>query len=316
MMAGGRIVVLGGSGFVGRALCARLAVAGHDLVVPTRSRERSRHLILLPTVDVVEADIHDPARLNALVRGTDAVVNLVGILNPSGRDTFAGVHRELARSVVAACIAGGVPRLLHMSALNADPAGPSEYLKSKGEAEAIVAASPLAWTVFRPSVIFGHDDHFTTLFARLAHALPILALPAAGAKFQPVWVGDVVAAFERALALPDTAGQRYELCGPRVYTLRELVRFVAETSGAVRPIVPLGGALATLQALVLEHLPGRLMSRDDLKSMSRDNVCGCPFPAAFGIEPSSLEALAPGWLAPESQRDRYDAMRVRASVGR
>jgi len=311
-----RIVVLGGSGFVGRALCARLAAAGHDLVVPTRSRERARHLILLPTVDVVETDIHDPARLGALVRGADAVVNLVGILNPSGRDSFERAHQGLARGVVAACRAGGVPRLLHMSALNADPAGPSAYLKSKGEAEAIVAASPLAWTVFRPSVIFGEHDHFLNLFARLAHALPVLALPAVDAKFQPVWVGDVVTAFERALGLPDTAGKRYELCGPTVYTLRELVRFAAETSGAVRPIVPLSGALATLQAFVLEHLPGRLMSRDDLKSMTLDNVCGCPFPAILGIAPSSLEALAPAWLAPESKRDRYDAMRVRASVSR
>ncbi|HEY8243236.1 MAG TPA: complex I NDUFA9 subunit family protein [Casimicrobiaceae bacterium] len=315
-MAGQRIVVLGGSGFVGSALCARLAAAGHDLVVPTRSRERARHLILLPTVDVVETDVHDPVRLGALVRGADAVVNLVGILNPSSRDTFERVHQELARSVVAACRAGGVPRLLHMSALNADPAGPSAYLKSKGEAEAIVTASPLAWTVFRPSVIFGRNDHFLTLFARLAHVLPVLALPAADAKFQPVWVGDVVTAFERSLALLDTARQRYELCGPKVYTLRELVRYAAETSGAVRPIVPLRGALATLQAFVLEHLPGRLMSRDDLKSMTRDNVCGCPIPAILGIEPSSLEALAPAWLAPEAQRDRYDAMRVRASVGR
>ena len=315
-MARQRIVVLGGSGFVGRALCARLAAAGHDLVVPTRSRERARHLILLPTVDVVETDIHDPVRLDALVRGADAVVNLVGILNPSGRDTFERAHQDLARGVVAACRAGGVPRLLHMSALNADPAGPSAYLKSKGEAEAIVVASPLAWTVFRPSVIFGEHDQFLNLFARLAHVLPVLALPAADAKFQPVWVGDVVAAFERSLGLLDTAGQRYELCGPTVYTLRELVRFAAETSGAVRPIVPLRGALATLQAFVLEHLPGRLMSRDDLKSMSRDNVCGCPFPAVLGIEPSSLEALAPAWLAPESRRDRYDAMRVRASVSR
>jgi NADH dehydrogenase len=174
----------------------------------------------------------------------------------------------------------------------------------------------LAWTVFRPSVIFGEHDQFLNLFARLAHVLPVLALPAADAKFQPVWVGDVVAAFERSLGLLDTAGQRYELCGPTVYTLRELVRFAAETSGAVRPIVPLRGALATLQAFVLEHLPGRLMSRDDLKSMTLDNVCGCPFPAVLGIVPSSLEALAPAWLAPESRRDRYDAMRVRASVSR
>ncbi|CAG0964687.1 NADH dehydrogenase,E; NADH dehydrogenase [Burkholderiales bacterium] len=313
-MAPRRIVVLGGSGFVGSALVARLAANGDELVVPARRRDRARHLILLPTVDVVEADIHDPAALAGLVRGAAAVVNLVGILNESGRDTFAHVHAGLARNVVAACRSAGVRRLLHMSALNADPSGPSRYLASKGEAESSVTASGLAWTVFRPSVIFGPGDSFLTLFARLAHMMPVIALAAPDARFQPVYVGDVVAAFERALATPATEGQRYDLCGPKVYTLRELVRWASETSGAVRPIVPLRGGLATLQAFVLEHLPGKLMSRDNLASMSRDNVCGCPFPPVFGIEPAALEAVAPSWLAPEALRDKYDA--ARSTTGR
>jgi NADH dehydrogenase len=309
-----RIVVLGGSGFVGRALCARLAALGHDLVVPTRSRERARPLILLPTVEVVERDVHDPAALAATVRGADAVVNLVGILNEVGRDTFDRVHVELTRNVVAACEAARVPRLLHMSALNADPAGPSMYLRSKGEAEAIVAASALAWTIFRPSVVFGAGDRFLTLFASLARALPVIALAGADAKFQPVWVGDVVTAFERTLRRTSAVRKRYELCGPKVYTLRELVAYVAETAGAVRPIIPVAGALASLQAFVLENLPGKLMSRDNLASMTRDSVCGCPFPPELGIEPAALEGLAPAFLAPEAMRDRYDA--IRASVNR
>ncbi len=309
-MAGPRIVVLGGSGFVGRALVARLAADGASVSVPTRSRERSRSLILLPTVEVVEADIHDPATLAGVVRGADAVVNLVGILNEAGRDTFARVHVDLARNVVDACGKAGVTRLAHMSALNADPAGPSSYLASKGEAEAIVAASGLAWTIFRPSVIFGEGDSFLSLFARLAHALPVIALAAPDARFQPVWVGDVVAAFARSLELRATIRQRYDLCGPKVYTLRELVRWTSETAGAVRPIVPLRGGLATLQAFALEHLPGKLMSRDNLASMSKDSVCGCAFPDVFGVEPASLEAIGPTWLAPEASRGRYDAMRA------
>ncbi|MBK7330962.1 MAG: complex I NDUFA9 subunit family protein [Betaproteobacteria bacterium] len=313
-MAARRIVVLGGSGFVGSALVARLAAQGETVVVPVRRRAPARHLILLPTVEVVEADVHDPATLAALVRGADAVVNLVGILNESGRTTFARVHADLARSVVDACRAGGVRRLLHMSALNADPAGPSRYLRSKGEAEAAVVASGLAWTVFRPSVIFGAGDSFLTLFARLARALPVIALAAPDARFQPVHVGDVVTAFARSLDIPATEGRRFDLCGPTVYTLRELVRFAAETSGAVRPIVPLRGALATLQAFALEHLPGKLMSRDNLASMSKDSVCDCPFPPEFGIEPASLESVAPSWLAPQARRGPYDAMR--ASAGR
>lgn len=313
-MASRRIVVLGGSGFVGSALVARLSAESEAVVVPVRRRERGRHLILLPTVDVVEADVHDPAALRDLLRGADAVVNLVGILNESGRESFARAHVDLARNVVAACRAAGVRRLLHMSALNADPSGPSRYLASKGEAEAAVAASGLAWTTFRPSVIFGPGDSFLSLFARLARALPVIALASPDARFQPVFVGDVVAAIARSLDLPATVGQRYDLCGPAVYTLRELVRYASETSGAARPIVPLRGALAWAQAFALEHLPGKLMSRDNLASMTKDNVCGCPFPPVFGIAPTALEAVAPSWLAPEAQRDRYDAMR--ASTGR
>ena len=311
---GGAIVVLGGSGFVGSALVARLAADGRSVVVPVRRRAPARHLILLPTVDVVEADVHDPSALASLVRGADAVVNLVGILHESGRNTFARVHAELARNVVAACRAGGVRRLVHMSALNADPAGPSRYLASKGEAEAAVAASGLAWTIFRPSVIFGAGDSFLSLFARLARTLPVIALACPDARFQPVYVGDVAAAFAGSLDLPATVGQRYDLCGPNVYTLRELVRYASETAGAVRPIVPLRGALATMQAFALEHLPGRLMTRDNLASMSRDSVCGCAFPPVFGVEPVALEAIAPSWLAPDARRDRYDT--VRASAGR
>ena len=193
-MTARRIVVLGGSGFVGSALVARLAAQGDNVVVPVRRRAPARHLILLPTVDVVEADVHDPATLAALVRGADAVVNLVGILNESGRTTFERVHADLTRGTVDACRAGGVRRLLHMSALNADPSGPSRYLRSKGEAEAAVVASGLAWTIFRPSVIFGAGDSFLTLFARLARALPVIALAAPDARFQPVHVGDVVTA--------------------------------------------------------------------------------------------------------------------------
>ncbi len=309
-MAGPRVVLLGGSGFVGSALAARLVSVGATVVVPARSRERARHLILLPTAEVVEADVHDPATLARLVRGADAVVNLVGILNESGRDTFERVHVELARKVVEACRSAGVTRLVHMSALNADPAGPSRYLASKGEAEKVVTSSGLEWTIFRPSVIFGEGDSFLSLFARLARALPVIALAAPDARFQPVWVGDVVAAFAHALEQRGTARASFDLCGPAVYTLRELVRWTSETAGAVRPILPLNGALASMQAFVLEHLPGKLLSRDNLASMTKDSVCGCPFPAAFGVEPSSLEALAPSWLAPDAMASRYDAMRA------
>ncbi len=304
------VLVLGGSGFVGRHLASQLAGAGRSVIVPTRRREDAKHLILLPTVDVVEADIGDNATLERLVSQAGTVVNLVGILNERRDGDFARTHVELARRVVAACRAAGVTRLLHMSALGADPNGPSRYLVTKGEAEAVVAASGLAWTIFRPSVIFGREDNFLNLFARLERMLPIIALACPQARFQPVFVGDVARAF--VLALPDDAthGQYYPLCGPGIYTLRELVAYVGELSGHRRPIVSLGPGLSMLQARVMECLPGPLMSRDNVLSMRKDSVCGCDFPARFGFVPSALEAVAPEYLSVAAERSHFDDFRA------
>ena len=303
-------VVLGGSGFVGRNLVARFVADGRRVVVPTRRRERAKHLLLLPTVDVFEADIHDPVTLRQLATGAGTVVNLVGILNEGRAGDFERAHVELARKVVDACRETGVQRLLHMSALNADPQGPSLYLRSKGQAEAIVSASGLAWTIFRPSVIFGRQDSFLNLFARLEGILPVMALACPQAQFQPVFVGDVAGAFARAVDDDRTHGQAYKLCGPKVYSLRELVAYVGELSGHQRPIIPLGPTLSHLQARVLELLPGTLMSRDNLDSMKLPSVCDCAFPAVFGFEPTALEAIAPEYLTPASERSRYASLRA------
>jgi len=312
-MAPSEVVVLGGSGFVGRHVVAKLVNRGHRVRVPTRRREEAKHLILLPTVRVVDADVHDPAVLVPLLRGAAAVVNLIGILNEAGRETFERAHVELARTVITSCKSAGVSRLLHMSALNASGQGPSQYLRSKGEAEVMVAASGLDWTIFRPSVIFGREDAFLNLFARLSRIFPVIPLGGANARFQPVYVGDVAHCFAHALDDPLTSAQRYDLCGPRVYTLRELVRYVGELSGAPRPILPLPHVLAQMQAMFLEVLPGRLMSRDNLASMGKDNVCDGPFPAVFGVQPRALETVAPAYLAPAAGKSPYD--RYRATGG-
>ncbi len=309
-MSVGRILVLGGSGFVGRHLVNRLVEDGWSVVVPTRQRERAKHLILLPTVEVLEADVHDPAALARLAAGADAAINLVGILNESRRGDFERAHTELARKLVDACRTAAVPRLLHMSALHADPAGPSRYLRSKGAAEALVAESTLAWTILRPSVIFGREDSFLNLFARLERLLPVIALACAHARFQPVYVGDVANAFVRTLHDDRSQGQRYALCGPKVYTLRELVAYVGELTGYRRPIVPLGAWLGTLQAWLLERLPGTLLSRDNLASMSIDSVCDGGQPPLFSAPPVALEAVAPQYLSPAATRSRYSALRA------
>jgi len=305
------VCVVGGSGFVGRHLCHQLATRGYRVLVPTRDREHARELLALPTVDVVTADVHDPRVLEDLFRGMEAVVNLVGVLHDgSGSKGFAAAHTALAKKVISACRATGVKRLLQMSALNAAPDGPSAYLRSKGEAEAAVKSSGLDFTIFRPSVIFGPEDKFLNLFADLIRMMPVVFLASPNARFQPVFVADVAAAFVTALEDPTTNGASYDLCGPREYTLKALVEYVGRVTGHARPVVGLNDRLSYWQAFAMECLPVKLMTRDNYYSMKVDSVCGCEFP--FGMRPAALEAVAPAWLAQQTARARYQELRDRA----
>jgi uncharacterized protein YbjT (DUF2867 family) len=301
------VLVLGGSGFVGRHLVAALAARGLRVTVPSRRRERAKHLLPLPTVDVVETDILAAGELERLARGQQAVVNLVGILHGD----FERVHVELPGAVVAACRASGARRLIHMSALGASPTAPSEYLRSKAKGEqAVLGAAGLDVTVFRPSVIFGPEDAFLNTFAKLARMFPVLPVASPQARFQPVNVGDVARAMTHALGELDAFGKTYELAGPREYSLKALVELACTLSGHPRPVIGLPPRLAYLQALVMEKLPGRLITRDNLRSMQVPNVSAAPFP--FGIRPQSLEAIAPSYLAPSGPRQRYPQFRWRA----
>jgi uncharacterized protein YbjT (DUF2867 family) len=310
-----RVVVLGGSGFVGSHLAAALSSADLErrVFVVTRRRWRAQHLFLLPTVEVVEMDPYDGGALTRLFHGADAVINLVGVLNERPpRITFEHAHVDMARTVVASCRAAQVPRLLHMSALNADRTGPSRYLKTKGQAEEIVSGSGLAWTIFRPSVIFGRGDSFLNLFARLMRSLPVIALAAPSARFAPIYVEDVVRCFIHALDDDATIAKRFDLCGPTVYTLQHLVEYVGDVTGLRRPVFPLGPTLSKLSASVLERLPGQLMSRDNLASMQKDAVCKGAFPPLFDVQPASLEAIAPLYLSPAAMHSKFDRMRARS----
>jgi NADH dehydrogenase len=311
------ILLIGGSGFIGTHIAERLAARGLSVRIPSRHRDHAKHLLPLPTIEVIEADVHDPATLAGLCAGMDAVINLAGVLHSAGGDPygpqFLKVHDELPKKIVEACRKLGIKRLLHMSALGAAADAPSEYLRSKAAGEAAVRAakSSIAVTLFRPSVVFGPEDHFLNLFAALQRYLPVVFLASPNARFQPVYVDDVAEAFCCALSHVDADGMRYDLTGPEVFTLRELFEYAGTTSGHPRPVVGLPDSLGYLQALLMEFKPGaKLLSRDNLRSTKVDSVSNAPLP--FGITPSTLEAIAPAYLSGGTPRVRYMTLRGRA----
>ncbi|HEX9772206.1 MAG TPA: complex I NDUFA9 subunit family protein [Steroidobacteraceae bacterium] len=294
------VCVLGGTGFIGRALVARLVADGHAVKVLTRDPARHREMLVLPTLRLVRADVHDPAVLGREFRGCDTVVNLVGILNERGFGGrgFRRVHTDLTGKVVTACKAAGVARYLHMSALNADAErGPSHYLRSKGAAEDLVrrecAAGP-AYVIIRPSVVFGPGDSFVQRFARLARRMPgVFPLACANAKFAPVYVGDVVEAIVCCLDRKEVAGRSFELCGPEVLTLAEVVRRAVRTLGLTRRVIPLPRPISRLQAAIMDFVPGKPFSTDNYRSATVDSVCSRDGLGELGIAPTSMRAVLP-----------------------
>ena len=291
------VCILGGTGFVGRHLATRLHAMGKRVKVLTRRRERHRDLLVLPMVQIVEVDVQDPQALAAAFAGMDCVVNLVGILNEQGSkgEGFRRAHVELTRKVVDACKQQKVPRLLQMSALNAgvDKEG-CHYLQTKGEAEqhALTSAgADLKVTAFRPSVIFGVGDGLYNRFADLLMLAPVLPLACADARFQPVFVGDVVEAMVESMDDESTYGKALELVGPTVYTLREIVEYTARVMGLRRWVVGLPGPLARMQAFLMEFVPGKPFSRDNYASLQFDSV-GSGGPTCK----TPVEAIVPRYL--------------------
>lgn len=319
-----RALVLGGSGFLGRYVCEHLQRQGWHITVPTRQYAAGKHLLSLPSLQLEEVNVFEPGVLARLLPGCDAVINLVGVLHGSEK-TFTQVHADWPRQVASACAQTGVRRLVHISALGADARGPSKYQRSKAAGEAVLQlqeaakSGTLDLTILRPSVIFGREDNFMNLFARLQKYLPVVPLASAGARLQPVWVRDVARAIVYALDDDAAIGQTYEACGPDVFTLGELVHlagcWAGVSGGRGRPVIGMPMAIGKLQALMMELVSSRpLMSRDNLDSLRVDNVASGQLPglAALGISAAPLAGVAPLFLGDAGVATRFDEMRRRA----
>lgn len=295
--------LFGGTGFVGRNLARRLGDAGYHCIVPTRRAQRHRDLMLYPGVELRSVDDLSTATLADCLVGCDLAVNLIGILNEGGSTSFQSIHVDLVDRIVAASVRGGVRRLLHLSALNADATGGgSAYLRSKGAGEDIAhsagADSDLIVTSFRPSVIFGRGDSLFNRFAQLLELAPgILPLACPDARFAPVWVGDVTAAMVRAIGDERTAGRRYDLCGPRLFTLAELIEYTARRTGKRLLVAHLNDRASRLLARLFERLPGKPFTVDNYLSMQTPSICGEHNGLLeLGIEPTDLDAIVPTYL--------------------
>lgn len=309
-----KVVVIGGAGFVGSSIVAKLNDKGYTVKVLTRNRERAKHLILLPNVEVEACDINDNTSLKSALNGSDAVINLVGILHERKNATFDFVHHQLPKRIAAICQELGVKRFLHMSALRASEDAPSQYLQSKASGELALKAfkQSLNVTIFKPSVIFGRDDSFLNLFATMIKYLPVIFLAKPESKFQPIWVEDVANIFVNSLQNDDTYHNTYELVGPSVYTLRELVSKVMGLLNKNKPIIGLSDRLSYIQAWLLEWLPVKLMTRDNVRSMEVDSVASGAMAVEIAYPLTPLEAIVPSYIINKTPRAKYHQFRTAA----
>jgi NADH dehydrogenase len=321
-----KIVVLGGTGFIGRHICERLVQQGHEVTVPTRKLEQAREIQMLPRLQPVRCDVHDAAQLAQAVQGHEVLINLVAILHGS-EEAFERVHVALPRKIVAAAQTAGIQRIVHISSLGVSVDAPSAYLRSKARGEQVLADSGLDVRVLRPSVVFGEGDRLLNVFAQLQQLFPFMPLAGADSQYEPVWVQDVAQAAvllasdqyyqnksNKTNKYPDQTPKNaskshiVEVAGDHTLTLRDLVALAGRSVGAQRPIFALPNALARLQATVMEKLPGpTLMSRDNLGSMQVPSVASGNLPGLrdLGIEPASIYAIAPAYLKPASKLDQF-----------
>ena len=303
------LLLLGGSGFVGTQLAFALANLGWQVSVPCRRPHRHRELLVHPNIRLLEANVTDPARLKSLCQNQQAVINLVGILNERRKGDFRRCHVDFIKEVVESCSVSGIKRLLHVSALGADQAtGSSLYLRSKGEGENLLhtfGQRGLNVTSFQPSVVFGKDDDFINRFAGiLRFYIGYFPLACPDSKLAPVYVGDLVAKIVNSIDDRATYGQRYKVCGPEVFTLRQILELIITTLRLPVRVMPLGKGMSRLQAVVLQNLPGKLFTMDNYRSLQTDNTCADSEPCA-----TSLRQYVQGLAAMFGNKRNYDRFR-------
>ncbi len=308
-----KISILGGTGFLGQALAARLIKQGYQVSIPTRQRESFRELLVLPGLQLVQTDTHNQAALIQALQGSDAVINLVGILNETRSTTqkFKTAHVDFTQQLLDACEELNIQRFLQMSALKAEPeTSPSEYLRTKGQAEALVQKSSLNTTVFRPSVIFGAKDSFVNKFsALLKMPSPFFFLPVPNARFAPVYVDDVVEGIVLSIDNPETYKKRYSCCGPKIYSMRELIQLIADTMGVKRKIIGLNPFLSKLVASFLGVMPGKPFTKDNYQSLQINNICENNGLEKLGVKPVSIESIIPQYLQKRDANLSFDEFR-------
>ncbi len=308
-----KISILGGTGFLGQTLAARLIKDGYQVCIPTRQRESFRELLVLPGLQLLQTNTHEPQALLQALQGSDAVINLVGILNETRAATqkFRTAHVDFTQKLLDACETLNIQRYIQVSALKAEAeTSPSEYLRTKGEAEALVQKSSLNTTVFRPSVIFGAKDSFVNKFSALLKIPnPIFLLPVPNARFAPVYVDDVVEGIVLSIDNPDTYKKRYSCCGPKIYSMRELIQLIAETMGVKRKIIGLNPFLSKLVASILGIMPGKPFTKDNYQSLQINNICENNGLEKLGVKPVSIESIIPSYLQARDINLSFDEYR-------
>tara|TARA_B100000965_G_scaffold213298_1_gene178203 strand:- start:219 stop:1109 length:891 start_codon:yes stop_codon:yes gene_type:complete len=294
------ITLLGGTGFLGSTLVSQLSKTDHSVTIITRNREKNKKMLVYPRVKLIEADVHQPEDLINNTKKSEVLINLIGILNEKGHSGkgFKKAHSDFARTILTACKTNEIKRILHVSALNADQKGPSHYLRTKGEADSYLMTYGKRFsniTIFRPSVIFGKNDSFILRFSELLNFTPFLfPLACHDAKFAPVYVEELAEFIIRAINDTKTFNKQYNLCGPKIYTLKEIVELVIKHKDRNIKVIPLSKKMSKMQAFIMEFIPGKPFSVDNYNSCQIDSFCKSDFNFY-----SDLETIVPSYINPK-----------------